>query len=123
MRSGKINYLIVGSFMLISLVTLLIITVVLSGRTGETDRYFSIYYNISGVQFGTQIVFEGYPIGQVIEVTPIKVNGRMKFRVDFDVMEGWQIPQDSEVEIAAPGILAAVNFCSKNLVHFNLNFL
>ena len=24
-------------------------------------------------------------------------------------MEGWQIPQDSEVEIAAPGILAAVN--------------
>jgi len=32
----------------------------------------------------------------------------MKFRVDFEVVEDWRIPNDSLAEIAAPGLLAAV---------------
>ncbi|MEE9317297.1 MAG: MlaD family protein, partial [Rhodospirillales bacterium] len=66
------------------------------------------YSNVTGVKFGTQVVYEGYPIGQVEEVTPEEKDGRMLFRVDFGINQGWRIPKDSLIEIAAPGLLAAV---------------
>ena len=109
MRSSKINYIIVGLFIIISIGGLLGATILLSGRTGAIDSYYTVYNNVTGVKFGTQIVYEGFPIGQVTEVTPTEENGRMRFRVDFDIIHGWKIPEDSEVEIAAPGLLAAVN--------------
>lgn len=108
MRTSKINYFIVGMFVITMIVALVISVALLTGRTGATDGYHAYYSNVTGVKFGTQVVYEGYPIGQVIEVTPEEQNGRMRFRVEFDVVEGWRIPDDSIVAIAAPGLLAAV---------------
>ena len=108
MRTSKINYFIVGLFVIAMIVSLVVAVALLTGRTGATDSYRAYYSNVTGVKFGTQVVYEGYPIGQVIEVTPEEKDGRMRFRVDFDVIEGWRIPEDSIVEIAAPGLLAAV---------------
>lgn len=108
MRTSKISYFAVGLFVIAMIVGLIISIAVLTGRTGATDNYHAYYSNVTGVKFGTQVVYEGYPIGQVIEVTPEPKDGRMRFRVDFDVTEGWNIPNDSIVEIAAPGLLAAV---------------
>ncbi|MBO6519723.1 MAG: MCE family protein [Rhodospirillales bacterium] len=108
MRTSKINYFIVGMFVIVMIVGLVVSVALLTGRTGATDGYHAYYSNVTGVKFGTQVVYEGYPIGQVIEVTPEEQNGRMRFRVDFDVIEGWRIPDDSIVAIAAPGLLAAV---------------
>lgn len=108
MRTSKINYFIVGLFVIAMIVGLVASVALLTGRTGATDSYHAYYSNVTGVKFGTQVVYEGFPIGQVIEVTPEEKDGRMRFRVDFDVTEGWKIPDDSIVEIAAPGLLAAV---------------
>ncbi len=108
MRSSKINYLLVGVFVIGMVVALVASVALLTGRTGATDDYHAYYSNVTGVKFGTQVVYEGFPIGQVEDVTPEAKEGRMLFRVDFGVTEGWRIPEDSIVEIAAPGLLAAV---------------
>ncbi len=108
MRTSKISYFAVGLFVLAMIVGLIVAIAVLTGRTGATDPYHVYYSNVTGVKFGTQVVYEGYPIGQVVDVTPEERDGRMRFRVDFDVLEGWRIPDDSVAEIAAPGLLAAV---------------
>ncbi len=109
MRSNKVNYLVVGSFVILSLIGIVIAVAWLSGRTGPTDSYYAVYNNVTGVKFGTQVLYEGYPIGQVTEVTPEPSQGRMQFRVDFDVQEGWQIPEDSVAQIGASSLLAAVS--------------
>ena len=108
MRSSKINYLLVGTFVLLSIAGLIVALSLLTGRTGATDAYHAYYANVTGVKFGTQVVYEGYPIGQVETVTPEPHKGGMRFRVDFEVQQGWKIPKDSVVHIAAPGLLAAV---------------
>lgn len=108
MRTSKISYFAVGLFVIVMIAGLVISVALLTGRTGATDSYHAYYSNVTGVKFGTQVVYEGYPIGQVIDVQPEEKDGRMRFRVNFDITEGWKIPSDSVVEIAAPGLLAAV---------------
>ncbi len=108
MRSSNLNYFAVGLFVIAAIIGLIIAISLLTGRTGSTDSYYAYYNNVTGVKFGTQVVYEGYPIGQVTDVIPEPKDGRMRFRVDFDVTEGWVIPDDSVAQIAAPGLLAAV---------------
>jgi phospholipid/cholesterol/gamma-HCH transport system substrate-binding protein len=108
MKSDKINYLVVGGFVLAMVVGLVVAVAVLTGRTGATDSYYAVYRNVTGVKFGTQVLYEGFPVGQVEEVTPIAKGGAMRFRVDISVREGWRIPDDSIAQIAAPGLLSAI---------------
>lgn len=107
MNYSKLNYVIVGGFVLAMLGGLIVALALLTGRTGATDDYYVVYRNVTGIKFGTQVVYEGYPIGQVEDVVPEPSAGGMRFRVDFSVEEGWRIPEDSVAEIAAPGLLAA----------------
>jgi len=109
MRSNKINYLVVGSFVLICLVGLVVAVAWLTGRTGPVESYHAIYRNVTGVKFGSQVMYEGYPIGQVTEVTPVDQGGRMVFRIDFDVQEGWRLPDDSVSQIGASSLLSAIS--------------
>ncbi|MBM3581855.1 MAG: MCE family protein, partial [Alphaproteobacteria bacterium] len=81
MKASRINYFAVGLFVIASIVGLVVAIAVLSGRTGATDPYYAIYRNVTGVKFGTQVMYEGYPIGQVETVTPVPEAGRMTFRV------------------------------------------
>ncbi len=95
MRSSKLNYLVVGLFVLAMIGALITTIAMLTGRTGAVDNYYAYYANVTGIKFGTQVVYEGFPIGQVEEVTPEEKVGRMLFRVDFSVIQGWRIPKDS----------------------------
>ena len=113
MKSNKINYFIVGTFVIAMIVGLVGAVAMLTGYSGSTDTYYAVYRNITGVKFGTQVMYEGYPIGQVTEVTPTPDDQGMKFRVDLEVIEGWRIPADSQAQIAAPGLLAAVTISIK----------
>ena len=108
MNGGKLNYVVVGAFVLAMLVALVVSLAVLMGRTGATDNYSAFYGNVTGVKFGTQVLYEGYPIGQVESVTPESVENGMRFRVDFTVKQDWRIPEDSVAAITAPRLLAAV---------------
>ncbi|NQW00601.1 MAG: MCE family protein [Rhodospirillales bacterium] len=108
MRYSKINYLVVGLFVIAMIVAAVGSIAVLTGRTGAVDPYYTVYDNVTGVKFGTQVIYEGFPIGQVETVTPEQKNGRMEFRVDFSIQRGWRIPEDSQIEIAAPSLLSSV---------------
>lgn len=108
MNTAKINYVAVGAFVTVTVVGVIVAIAMLTGRTGSTDAYHAVYKNVTGVKFGTQVLYEGYPIGQVETVTPIPDGGSMKFRVDFEVNEGWQIPDDSIARIGASGLLSAI---------------
>lgn len=108
MKSNRINYVVVGAFVLAMAVVVVATVVTLSGGGGATDRYYAVYRNVTGVKFGTQVLYEGYPIGQVEDVIPEPEGSGMRFRVDFSVREGWQIPSDSVAAIQAPGLLSAI---------------
>ena len=108
MNTGRINYVVAGAFVAVMLVLGVVAIAMLTGRTGATDSYYSVYKNVTGLKFGTQILYEGYPIGQVDEVTPVAKNGAMLFRVDYEVQEGWQIPDDSIARIGSSGLLSAI---------------
>jgi phospholipid/cholesterol/gamma-HCH transport system substrate-binding protein len=108
MKSNRINYVIVGVFMLTMLVGLIAAVAILTGRTGAADAYYTVYSNVTGIKFGTQVLYEGYPVGQVEEVTPIEEEGRIRFRVDMSVQQGWSIPDDSIAQVAATGLLSAI---------------
>lgn len=108
MNTGRINYVAAGAFVAVMLVIGVIAVAMLTGRTGATDGYYSVYKNVTGLKFGTQILYEGYPIGQVETVTPVAKDGAMLFKVDFEVKEGWQIPDDSVARIGSSGLLSAI---------------
>ena len=108
MNGGKLNYVVVGAFVLAMAAGLAVSLAVLMGRTGATDDYYAVYRNVTGIKFGTQVLYEGYPIGQVEKVTPVPAEGGMGFRVDFGVAKDWRIPEDSVAAITAPRLLAAV---------------
>ena len=113
MRNNKLNYVIVGSFVLAMVFGLIFSIAMLTGRAGATDSYYAMYKNVTGVKFGAQVLYEGYPIGQVEEVTPVSDGAAMTFRVDFTVKKGWGIPKDSIAKIAAPGLLSAITLSIK----------
>lgn len=106
MTSVKLNLTLVGLFVLAGITSLVFVLAVLSGRTGEVDTYFTSYSNVTGLKFGSQVLFEGYPVGQVERVEPVEDNGRMSFRVQLSVTHGWKIPDDSVAVSTASGVLA-----------------
>jgi phospholipid/cholesterol/gamma-HCH transport system substrate-binding protein len=107
MRNHKLNYAAVGGFVVAMLVALVAAVSALTGRTGPTDDYFLVLDNVADVKFGTQVRYEGYPIGQVERIVPISAEGGMRFRLEVTVKEGWRLPEDSLARVGASSLLAA----------------
>lgn len=106
MTSTRFNLVIVGGFVLAAIMTLVMALAVLAGRTGATDPFYTEYGNVSGLKFGSQVVFEGFPVGQVERIQPIQDGTRTRFRVELSVAQGWKIPDDSIARPVSPGVLA-----------------
>ena len=107
MRSAKLNYVVVGCFAVAMLLAAVVGLAVVSGRTGATDSYAVVMDNVADLKFGTQVRYEGYPIGQVEKISPYEQEGRMRFRVELSVIRDWRIPTDSIARVTAPTLLAA----------------
>lgn len=108
MRDSKINYVVVGAFVLAMLVAGLTSIAMLTGRTGKLDSYYAVFNNVAGVYSGTKVQFEGFPIGQVTEIEPWRDGAALRFKVHVGVQDGWKVPVDSQAQIAASGLLSAV---------------
>jgi len=108
MKSRKINYVVVGGFVIAMLAALTFSMAMLSGHSGDTEDYYVVYDNVSGVGFGTKVLFEGYHVGQVENITPVIEGGALHFRVDMSIIEGWHIPSDSVARKESGGLLSAV---------------
>ncbi len=107
MRHQRLNYVVVGIFTLAMLVAGIGSMVMLSGRTGETDAYHLVMDNVADVRFGTQVRYEGYPIGQVERVVPFAENGRMQFRIEVAIERGWRISKAGVARIGSSSLLSA----------------
>ena len=107
MYKQRVNYVIVGVFVTAMVIAIAASIALLTGRTGPTERYFVVLDNVSDVKYGTQVRYEGYPIGQVEGITPIIDGPGMKFRLDVSVRQGWRIPSDSVARIGNSNFLAA----------------
>jgi phospholipid/cholesterol/gamma-HCH transport system substrate-binding protein len=108
MRDDQRNYAVVGVFVIAIIAGLVAWIAVLAGRTGPTDSYHVHFGNVMGLSSGTQVLYEGYPIGRIEEIRPTTREGRQVFRLDIGVEPGWRIPEDSTATITASGLLAAV---------------
>ena len=108
MKRENINYTVVGSFILIISICFFIFLYQITGSSGPTDKYYVTYKNVSGIKFGTPVSFEGYQIGQVEEITPIRTKGKTSYRLLLSIKQDWPVPKDSIAKIVASGLLAAV---------------
>ena len=96
-----------GLFVVIGLVAIITMFVVVRGQLQKQDSYYAYFNNVAGLRPGASVVYEGYIIGTVENITPEKTDTGMTFRVDVAVEHGWAIPQDSLAEISALSLLSA----------------
>lgn len=107
MKRQHINYLVVG-IVTIGLFGLLgVVMLKIMGRSGPMDTYHIYYRTVAGLQYGTAVFYEGFPVGQVELVTPERTQEFTRFRVDVSINQGWQIPDNSRAAIST-GLLAGV---------------
>jgi phospholipid/cholesterol/gamma-HCH transport system substrate-binding protein len=107
-KRENVNYFLTGLVALAALALLLVALFVITGRSGPTDTYLVRYRNVAGLAFGTPVFYQGYRIGQIESITPEREGAETRFRVDFSVQRGWQIPDDSEAQLMSSGLLSDV---------------
>ncbi|HMA15855.1 MAG TPA: MlaD family protein [Kiloniellaceae bacterium] len=107
MRHQNLNYAVVGVFVLAMLAAALAAAVMLSGGAGARDRYVIVFDNVADVKFGTQVRYEGFPVGQVEAIEPVIEDGATVFRLDVSVREGFVIAADSVARIQSSQFLSA----------------
>lgn len=108
MKRENINYLVVGAFVLIMFAALLVILYQITGRTGPTDTYYVNYSNVTGVKYGTPVLYEGYQVGQVVNIKPVREGGSTRYDLTLNIMKDWAVPSDSIASLVASGLLSAI---------------
>jgi len=106
MKRDNVNYLLVGTFVLVAFFSLLVLLYRITGRDTDTEPYFVSYENITGVAVGTPVTYGGYQVGRVEQITPNRDNARTEYRLRLAIREGWAIPSDSVARIVSPGLLS-----------------
>lgn len=108
MKRDNINYLLVGTFVLVMFALLMVVLFQLTGRTGPADIYTVTYNNVAGIKFGTPVLYEGYQVGQVESIEPQRTEEGMEYRLQLSVTEDWRIPSDSVAKVVASGLLSSM---------------
>ena len=106
MKRDNINYLAVGSLVIIGFLLLLYMLYRLTGGVDENDAYTVYYPNVGGLGEGTPVTYEGYKIGSVSGIWPERDQQRTRYRIEIRVRDGWRIPKDSVARIYSEGLLA-----------------
>lgn len=106
MKQDHINYFAVGLFVLGSLAVLMVALYRITGRSSDVDEYFVELANVSGIRSGSPVTYAGFEIGQLANITPVREQGKTRYRLQLVIKSGWSIPQDSTATIVTPGLLA-----------------
>ena len=96
-----------GLFVIGGLFAIITMFFVVKGQLNKQDEYHAYFNNVAGLRAGASVVYEGYIVGTVNEITPEPTDSGMTFRIDLGVKEGWAIPSDSSAEISALSLLSA----------------
>jgi phospholipid/cholesterol/gamma-HCH transport system substrate-binding protein len=114
MKNDQKNYIIVGVFVVAMVAGLIMWIALLSGATGATDSYRTRYDAVLGLTAGgTQVFFNGFQIGKIESIERAEDGAEKMFLLEVSIKEGWKIPEDSQAEITAAGLL------STNVVNIN----
>ncbi len=108
MKDSRKNYLAVGSFVLIMLSVLIVWLTVLSGGTQATQPYYMEFENVIGLSRGGQILFEGYPIGEIEDIVFTRRPDATVYRLNLTIREDWDIPEDSIAIMTQASVLSAM---------------
>jgi len=107
MKRDNVNYLLVGSFVLLMGAILLYALYRITGHSAKGDTYFTHFPNVTGIKEGTVVTYEGFEVGNVSEVELVALDSRTQFRITLNLRKPVKIPADSRAVIAAPGMLSA----------------
>ena len=108
MKRDTINYCAVGSFVLLMLALLLFALLTISGNSEKSDIYFTHLKSISGIKRGAPVAFQGFELGHVASVEPIRKEGQTVYRLGLAIQHGWKIPADSQAMISSSGLLSGM---------------
>ncbi len=108
MKRENVNYLVVGVVVLVVLALSFVALLRITGGTSASDHYHVHYRNVSGIIYGTPVMYEGYRIGEVVAVSPDRGPDGTRYRIDLRVQRDWHIPDDSRAQLLASGLLADV---------------
>ncbi len=108
MRDSRNNYLLVGVFVLTMLSALLVWLAVLSGTTQATSAYYMEFENVIGLSPGGQILFEGYPVGEIDDIVLTQRPDGSVYRLNVNIRKSWGIPEDSLAVMTQASLLSAV---------------
>lgn len=108
MKRDSINYSLVGLVVVLALAVLLASLFAITGRGANLHEYRVRYANVTGLDAGAPVYYEGFRIGQVRDIQPERVDGKTRYQVHLAVREDWPIPIDSEARLQSSGLLADV---------------
>lgn len=109
MKRDTVNYTLVGLVVLAAFALLLVTLFIITGRTGPSASYHVHYTNVTGLGYGAPVFYEGFRIGQVSSVVPLRDALPTRYRVEVSVRSDWRIPADSIARLQSSGLLADVS--------------
>lgn len=107
MKRDNVNYLLVGSFVLLMGIVLLYALYRITGHSAKGETYLTHFSNVAGIKPGSVVTFEGFEVGNVDAIEPVRKDERNLYRVTLNIRKPLRLPRDSHAQIAAPGLLAA----------------
>lgn len=107
MKRDNVNYLLVGSFVLLMAGVLFYALYRITGHSAKGELYFTHFSNVAGIKEGTIVTYEGYEVGNVAQVEPVMRDNRTLYRLSLNLRKPVKIPVDSRALIATPGLLSA----------------
>ena len=94
--------------MLTMLGTLVAWLAVLSGSTQSTTAYYMEFNNVIGLSPGGQILFEGYPVGEIEDIVFMRTPESAFYRLHVTIRKTWEIPEDSLAVMTQASLLSAM---------------
>ncbi len=107
MKRDNLNYLLVGSFVLLMAAVLFYALYRITGHSAKGDLYVTHFANVAGIKEGSVVTYEGFEVGNVTLVEPVAREGRTVYRVALNLRKPVKMPADSRAMIATPGLLSA----------------
>ena len=106
MRREKINYFLVGLFVISSMILLLAMLYKVTGAQAGAVSYYVVFDKLSNIKKGTGVSYGGYQVGRVNEIMPFRQQGKTQYKLHLQIKGDWLIPDDSVAQIVMPGLIA-----------------
>jgi len=106
MKKDNINYFMVGMFVIAGMLLLFVMLFKITGELADSDEYFVVFNNVTGIKDGITVTYGGYAIGSVTDVKPVFNDGKTRYQLKINIKSNWKIPQDSTAQVVMPAIIS-----------------